>query len=293
LLFSQSSPRATLTPTACRCDGRYILTLRDVGKHTVWFSDRPNRDSGHMSTRTFTRDWKSFGFSSDRPNAALSAIDASGRRDTDIVELTHPRYGAKRDTMRYLARNVPFQTGPLKVKRGADGFIPGRFRDVSLFIDDAVAPVIDGCILHARTYCQNRNFSYASLSGIDLSDSTLYTSYLAHAVLTNSNLRNALLAHSFITDADLTGADLTGADLQQVDFSRSNLTRATFTGDNIAYSSMNGANLTAANLSGAYMGAVDLRGANLIGANLTGTQLYYARYCNTTMPNGSVNNSSC
>ena len=80
-------------------------------------------------------------------------MDASGRRDTDIVELSHPRYDAKARTMRYVAQTVPRTTGPLKVKRGADGFIPGRLRDVSLFIDDAAAPVIGRCVLVPHTGC--------------------------------------------------------------------------------------------------------------------------------------------
>jgi hypothetical protein len=42
--------------------------------------------------------------------------------------------------MRYVTRAVPFTTGPLKVRRGAAGSIPGRLRDVSLFIDDAWGP---------------------------------------------------------------------------------------------------------------------------------------------------------
>jgi hypothetical protein len=78
LLFTQSAARATLTPTKCKCDGRYILTLHGVDKHTVWFSDRPNRHAGHMGTRNFAQAWSSFGFRADPPNAALSAIDATG-----------------------------------------------------------------------------------------------------------------------------------------------------------------------------------------------------------------------
>jgi len=46
------------------------------------------------------------------------------------------------------------------------------------------------------------------------------------------------------------------------------------------------ANLNGANLRGAYLEYVTLWKANLEGANLKG-----AAFCNTTMPDGSVNNS--
>ena len=220
LLFTQTAARGTLEPTKCKCDGRYILTLRNVEKHTVWFSDRPNRHAGHLGTRAFTRAWSSFGFDSVAPDAALSAIDASGRRDTDIVELTHPTYDAKRRTMRYVVRNVPFTSGPSKVKRGADGFIPGRLRDVSLFIDDAKAPVIDGCLLVRYTLClywRGPDLSYANLPGIDLTGAR---------ILTAANLRGANLSGANLTGATLTGADLTGANLTNADLTATNLTDA-------------------------------------------------------------------
>ena len=56
-LFTQSSARATLTPTKCECDGRSVLTLRDVSPHTARFSDEPKPHAGHIGTRNFTRAW--------------------------------------------------------------------------------------------------------------------------------------------------------------------------------------------------------------------------------------------
>jgi hypothetical protein len=142
VLFTQTAAHGTLTPTQCKCDGRYILTLRDVGQDTVWFSDRPSRNAGHIATANFTRGWSAYGFSADPPDAALSAIDASGHRRELVAELTHPRYDPEQRTMRYAARTVPHTTGPLKVTRAAAGLDAGRLHDVSLFIDDAVFPVL-------------------------------------------------------------------------------------------------------------------------------------------------------
>jgi uncharacterized protein YjbI with pentapeptide repeats len=49
-----------------------------------------------------------------------------------------------------------------------------------------------------------------------------------------------------------------------------------------------GAMLNVANLRGA-----DLHQADLSEADLTGAKLLYAVFCNTTMPDGSINNSNC
>ena len=58
------------------------------------------------------------------------------------------------------------------------------------------------------------------------------------------------------------------------------------------------ANLKGAKLMGAKLGDARLRGANLKGADLWGanladTNLEGVIFCNTTMPDGSVNNSGC
>ena len=46
--------------------------------------------------------------------------------------------------------------------------------------------------------------------------------------------------------------------------------------------------LSGADLEGANLRHANLRGGNLLGANLKGV-----RFCYTTMPDGSVNNSDC
>ena len=77
--------------------------------------------------------------------------------------------------------------------------------------------------------------------------------------LTEANLKGANLRHTNLRHTELQGANLRGTDLR-------------------------GANLRDANLEGA-----NLRGGgNLLGANLKGV-----RFCYTTMPDGSVNNSDC
>jgi uncharacterized protein YjbI with pentapeptide repeats len=77
------------------------------------------------------------------------------------------------------------------------------------------------------------------------------------------NSIQTLLETNKCPGCDLTGADLTGADLT-------------------------GADLTGADLQNAKLGGADLRDANLMNANF-----HMARFCNTTMPDGSKENLDC
>jgi uncharacterized protein YjbI with pentapeptide repeats len=77
---------------------------------------------------------------------------------------------------------------------------------------------------------------------------------------------------------DLREADLSGAELMYANLFRTNLS---------------GANLTDASLEGAELFNANLSGATLKGSNLSGAKLKGAILCNTTMPDGSVDNSGC
>ena len=86
--------------------------------------------------------------------------------------------------------------------------------------------------------------------------------------LTEANLKGANLRHTNLRHTDLQGANLRGTDLRGAN--------------------LRDANLQSANLEGANLRHANLRGGNLLGANLKGV-----RFCYTTMPDGSVNNSDC
>ena len=81
----------------------------------------------------------------------------------------------------------------------------------------------------------------------------LRETYLREANLFRANLREANLFRTYLREANLTGADLTEAELNFADLSNS-----------------------------------DLTGADLSNSDLTGTT-----FCNTMMPDGSVNNADC
>ena len=58
-------------------------------------------------------------------------------------------------------------------------------------------------------------------------------------------------------------------------------------------SDLRGANLEDADLTDVYLAKADLTDANLRGAHLAGVLLKDVVFCNTTMPDGSTNNSGC
>ncbi len=107
----------------------------------------------------------------------------------------------------------------------------------------------------------------------DLERSILTDQDLRNADLRNSNLHDAVLEGTKLHRADLGGADLSGAVLAVADLS--------------------GANLGGADLSGAVLTGAVLSGAVLAVADLSGAVLMNARFCRTTMPEGTINNADC
>lgn len=137
VLFTQAATSGTFTREG---SGQHTLTLRGVGKQTVWFQDRPGRRAGQQTTTEFVRDWRRQGFDKDAPNAALTLLNGNEKADTVVVELTSPpRYDRARKTISYQARvldDAPTGMGAFE----ADGSIPRRFSDATLFIDSGTAP---------------------------------------------------------------------------------------------------------------------------------------------------------
>ncbi len=74
---------------------RNRLTLRDVGTTTLFFSDRPERIAGNMTTAAFVPFWSEGkdSFLSDNPNADLSILE-NGALKQVVVEFE--RSGARR-----------------------------------------------------------------------------------------------------------------------------------------------------------------------------------------------------
>jgi hypothetical protein len=68
------------------------LTLQKVSPTTIFFSDRPERIAGHMTTADFVDEWNKGenSFADDPPNAVLSVFSEDNISDV-VLELNNPR----------------------------------------------------------------------------------------------------------------------------------------------------------------------------------------------------------
>lgn len=83
-LFVQTADSATLA------DG--VLVMGGINPATLYFSDRPDRVAGHLTTEEFVATWGDGddSFASDPPNATLSIL-AGEQPQEIVVVLTEPR----------------------------------------------------------------------------------------------------------------------------------------------------------------------------------------------------------
>lgn len=144
LLFVQTFAGGTWAPKPDE-PGAYLLTLTGHAAQTVYFSDRPGRLVGTVSTRDFL---DRLGFTpADPPNAAVVAQTADGGEDVLVVELLNPVYaeGFGADgavTVTYEARVLAGEAGERLASvagRQGDQEFPAAFGPASLFIDAPTA----------------------------------------------------------------------------------------------------------------------------------------------------------
>ena len=89
---------------------------------------------------------------------------------------------------------------------------------------------------------------------------------------------------------NLRGVILSGLKFRRLKFATGRLIkRQTF----IDKADFGGANLEHAGLTDVYLSRADFTNANLRAANLAGSLLKDPIFCNTTMPDGSTNDSGC
>lgn len=126
--------------------------------------------------------------------------------------------------------------------------------------------------------------------------------------LSGENLSGRSFSWRNMTRADLSGTDLNGAKLVATNLVRANLSSANLSyadlrGIKAATADLRGANLRHADATGALLGSANLMGADLSHANLSDSDLNDAQmraailtdtiFCNTTMPDGTINHSGC
>lgn len=112
-----------------------------------------------------------------------------------------------------------------------------------------------------------------------------------------------LLETNTCVNCDLSGADLSGMDLSRADLSGSDLTGANMHGADLSQATVNNAVLQSAdlgetNLMGLATLNTDFDRADLTGSNWTIDQVIAAagngaRYCDTTLPDGTASFAHC
>jgi hypothetical protein len=91
------------------------LTLRNLAPTTLFFSDRPDRVTGHVTSQDFVESWDKGrdSFASNPPNAALSIFHPDGVSDV-VVVLRSPKLedGVLTYTVEILDGEMPPTGGP-------------------------------------------------------------------------------------------------------------------------------------------------------------------------------------
>ena len=141
-LFVRTADGGTLR----RLSGRrhtFRLTLRGLAGRVTVFTDRPQRKAGTESTTQFVKRWRSRGFVSSPPNAALVLSRAGRRQDVKVFELSRPRLSRHNGTLSFTARDLGDRstTALSGFAKRADRAIPRRFTRATLFVD-ASAPTL-------------------------------------------------------------------------------------------------------------------------------------------------------
>ena len=94
------------------------LTLRDVTPATLFFSDRPQRVVGHMTTADFVELWGEGdnSFEADPPNAVLAFVEPGADAPTDaVIVIKKPTLDNEQlsYSVDVLEGTVPTQAGPV------------------------------------------------------------------------------------------------------------------------------------------------------------------------------------
>jgi hypothetical protein len=120
-----------------RLGRRLVVTWDGVSKSTHFFSDRPERKAGRLTTKEFVDSWDER-FGDDPPNAALAAQTPAGEEDVVIVEITKADYSPRRDRLTMTARVIGDDESPfLTALDDDDDNIPSTFDRATLFVDGA------------------------------------------------------------------------------------------------------------------------------------------------------------
>ena len=127
------------TAASMTSDGGSI-TLQGLSPSTLYFSDRPQREVGHMTSRQFVDVWGDGdnSFAQNPPNAVLSFAEPGDRVPEDaVVVIQNPRLDG--DALTYSIKLL-------------DGTVPPRTGPCALFIDPFGRPLspVSAAGMHRR-----------------------------------------------------------------------------------------------------------------------------------------------
>jgi hypothetical protein len=136
--------------------------MTDVVPYTVFFADRPSRDTGVVPMDKFL---KGFDFGvNNPPNAAIILPDENNTSDMVVVELTNPQYNNTTQTVKYTAKllkEYSFKSAWLQDHMSeVDPAIPERFGTVELVIDGCPCAQDAGGYCSTSTHCRNACWSW-------------------------------------------------------------------------------------------------------------------------------------
>ena len=126
-LFVQTADRVTFKDNT--------MTLHGVSPTTLFFSDRPERITGHQGTRIFVENWSegNNSFASDPPNAALVILgDEDAEVAEIVVELRNPK--TANDSLSY-------EVTVLDGKMPSAGGVSSLFIDTVIITDPEIGPL--------------------------------------------------------------------------------------------------------------------------------------------------------
>jgi len=130
-LFVQNASSGTFVSNG---DDSYTLTLKGISEQTVYFSDRPQRDAGQVSTKRFVEG--SCFNSKNPPNAAIDVMEGNESSDLVVVELLDPRYDAAKKSLQYTVRIIAESNlSTDSFNKRADALLPEEFGAAAVFID--------------------------------------------------------------------------------------------------------------------------------------------------------------
>ncbi len=145
LLYIQTAHSGTLS--APQSDNTRTLTLNNVSRTTVFFADRPYRETGHEATQQFIDEWDDGddSFLNNPPNAALDILGGDSQ-SIIILELMNPVYDANTRTLQYdVIILEESDTGISQYGEERDYSILQSFGEVALFIDSTYKNYHCGC----------------------------------------------------------------------------------------------------------------------------------------------------